>query len=132
MVVIMVVVVVVVSHFDWFLSLHVDIRDVLGVLALLRIHQTKLEMFDKFCGQLGPGLTGRPGARPLTPLVPPEGVDQLGLCLGPRVDVARPPDCGLTDRPCAAAPLLVSLHQLVAAGPLPPAVMLPGRGPPAL
>ena len=77
MVVIMVVVVVVVSHFDWFLSLHVNVRDVLGVLTLLRIHQAKLKMFDKFCRQFGSGLTGGPGARPLASLVPPESVDQL-------------------------------------------------------
>ena len=96
-------------------------------------------MFDKFCRQLGSGLTGRPGARPLTSLVPPERVDQLRLSLSPGVDITRLPHCGLTDGPRAPAlpaldvsPLLVSLHQFVAAGPLPPPVVFPGRGPPAL
>ena len=59
------------------------------------------------------------------------------LGLRPRVEVARlPPDGGLADAPCAAAapalhlpPLLVRLHQLVAARPLAPPVVLPRRGP---
>ena len=139
-VVVVIVVVVVVSHFDWFLSLHVDVRDVLGVLLTLAgVHQTKLEVFDKFCGQFSPGLTGGPGARPLTSLVPPERVDQLGLSLSPGVDIARLPHCGLTDSPGTPAlpalyvsPLLVRLHQFVAPGPLPPPVVFPGSGAPTL
>ena len=128
-----------VPHFDWFLGLYINVWNVEGILTLLWVHKSKLKMFDKFCWQLCSGLTWWPGPRPLAPLVPSERVDQLWLGLCPGVDVAGLPDGGLTDGPGAPAlpaldvpPLLVSLHQFVAAGPLPPPVVLPCWGPPTL
>ena len=129
-----------ISHFHGLLGLDIDVGDLLGVEALLGLHQPELEVLHEFRGKPGPRLAGWPRPWPLSPLVPPERVDQLALCLGPGVDISWPPHCGLTHPGLAPLllpglhlpPLLVSLHQFVAAWPLPAPMMFPGGAAPAL